>query len=375
MANRTTVTTTRSWVSRILGSFQGIIVGIVLFLLAFVVLWQNEGRTDLSTIADDSVAVSAAAVDGANEGKLVAAAGTVTADAPLGDPDYLRPGAYLALHRDVQMYAWVEHADSTTTKNTGGSETTTTEYSYAKEWVSRPADSSNFQIPGGHSNPSLTIPEADFTAPAAHVGVFAVEPNRLGLPGTEAVTLTPDALVEGTKGKVENNYLFTGRGSLQSPIVGDVRIQFTAVPANINVTVFGKQQGSSLIPYVRGNDTLYTAFRGDRDSAIAAMHSSYQTMGWVLRLIGFLMMWGGLTMITGPISTFLDVLPFLGNLSRTAISIVAFGIAAVLSLITIVISALVHNPIALLLLLLFIGGIGWLLYQRRRPTTPHPTVA
>ena len=40
----TTATQTQSWISRLGGSFKNVIFGIILFVVAFPVLFNNEGR-------------------------------------------------------------------------------------------------------------------------------------------------------------------------------------------------------------------------------------------------------------------------------------------------------------------------------------------
>lgn len=370
MTNRVVKTTTQGWLSRIMGSFVGVLFGIGLFLGSFFVLWNNEGRTDLSTIADDSVAIPAASVDPANEGKLVAASGVLAANEPLGDPDYLRPGAYLTLERDVEMYAWIERTSSTTETNLGGSETTTTEYTYEMGWTSNPANSSNFEVPQGHENPALNVQDAEFTASSATVGAFNVDLNSLSLPSSRDVALTNEMLASGVRGQVNSNFLYLRNGSASTPRVGDVRVSFSGVPSGQNVTTFAKQEGNALVPFVRGNDRLYLAHVGDRQSGIDALHSSYQTTGWIFRIVGFFMMWIGMGLVSGPLSTFLDVVPIFGKVSRSVIGFITFGVSLLLTIITVVIAMIMHNIIALLLLLLVIIGIGAFLYWRTKSTSP-----
>ena len=47
MVDKFVETTTKSWGSRIVGSFMGIIVGIILFLGAFPLIFWNEGHTKI----------------------------------------------------------------------------------------------------------------------------------------------------------------------------------------------------------------------------------------------------------------------------------------------------------------------------------------
>lgn len=372
MTERHVEVTTRGLGSRILGSIKGMLIGVLLFFLAFVVLWMNEGRVDISKIADDSIPVSAASVDPANDGTFVAASGTLTSDERLGD-EFLTAGPYIQLRRNVEMYAWVEQTEQETETNTGGSETTTTEYYYETTWTSNPRRSSSFKVPDGHENPPLHVEDASTTVSSARVGALAIDPNAIGLPSAQELALSQNDVAEGVDASVQSNYLLLGTASLQDPQVGDVRIRYRAVPSDVDVTAFGKQQGDRLVPYVhRGETRVYRVYTGDRSSAIASMASAHKTTGWLLRAAGFLMMWFGLTLILGPISTVLDVLPILGRLSRTMLAFVAFGIALVLSLITIVVSVIVHNTIILVTLLLLFGGAVVLLARRTRT---EPTAA
>src|SRR5215212_6282824 len=68
------------WLGNIMNSFVGVLLGIILFVVAFPVLWFNEGRTNMATIAKASVLVDGASVNAQAEGKQVAVDGTLTAD-------------------------------------------------------------------------------------------------------------------------------------------------------------------------------------------------------------------------------------------------------------------------------------------------------
>lgn len=347
---------------RLKGAIMGALFGILLFFGSFVVIWITEGRTDYSKIAEDSIAIVSDDVSGTNEGELVAANGRLTTNTPATDPDYLNGGTYIELSRDVEMYAWVERTRSETDRNVGGSETTTTEYYYEKEWVDSPKSSDSFRVPQGHQNPSLTINDASYYAENVKLGAFSLPfIDRLQLPSSEALPLTSQMVKANTP--LEGNYIFFGDGSLSSPQIGDVRISYQAVPADIQVTLFGKQEGSQLVPFVDGDDSLYRAYAGTRDEGIAAMKSEYTTSGWIGRIAGFFMMWIGLSLILSPISTFLDILPLLGNVSRWMFGAITFAIAFVLWLVTVIISIILHNIWVLLIVIALLGG-GFFFWQK-----------
>jgi hypothetical protein len=61
--------------SSLMESIKGVAIGGILFLVSFIVLWMNEGRTDLSAVAKKSVIANAAAVDKATDGRFVSVTG------------------------------------------------------------------------------------------------------------------------------------------------------------------------------------------------------------------------------------------------------------------------------------------------------------
>jgi Transmembrane protein 43 len=57
------------------------------------------------------------------------------------------------LKRKVEVYQWEEKSESRSTDNYGGSETTTTTYTYSKKWSDRKIDSTSFNDATNYSNP------------------------------------------------------------------------------------------------------------------------------------------------------------------------------------------------------------------------------
>jgi hypothetical protein len=243
------VTITRTgWLGNIMNSFVGLLFGIILFIVAFPVLWFNEGRTNMATVAKASVLVDGASVNRETEGKQVAVTGTLTSDQRLGDPPYLAAGNYIQLNREVEMYAWVEHKSTETRKETGGSSTTTTTYTYDKQWTSSPQDSDTFEHPQGHMNPSPTVKGTSAVVASARVGAYTINPNDISLPSGQDISLNSENVVVERKHTLAENTIFLGKGSFDAPQLGDIRISYNGVPANTQAIVFGKQQGAALVP-------------------------------------------------------------------------------------------------------------------------------
>jgi hypothetical protein len=268
------------------------------------------------------------------------------------------------------MFAWVEHKETDTRKDAGGSSTTTTTYTYEKQWTSNPEASQSFEHPQGHSNPPLPVQSTTLMVSSARVGVYTINPADITLPSSSDIKLNSEIVTTSGNRRLVGNYILLGRGSFDTPQLGDTRISYSGVAANTPVVAFGRQQGTALVPFVtRQNDRLYRVFANtDRAGAIQEMNTEYVVMGWILRLVGFLMMWIGLSLCFAPITAFLDVLPFLGSAGRFVIGLVALPVALVLSIITIVISFLAHNVLALIVVfgLLFGGVMLWSKLQKQR---------
>ena len=365
---KVTKVTTTSWGQRLMNSVVGVLVGFGLFFCSFGLIWYNEGRPNMADVAADSVAITADSVNNSTNGQMVAATGVLQAAEPLGDPLGLRPGNYISLQREVQMYAWVEKSSSRTQTNTGGSQTTTTEYTYDKEWVSSPPNSNNFERPSGHRNPdSMPYEQMTLKASAVRVGAYGLDVGNLALPSAETVALNNDNVVAETGFTIANNYLFQGRGSLNSPEVGDIRIRYSAVPAGISVTVFGQQEGDRIVPYYhKGNNILYQAHKGTRADGLAAMEASYRASLWGIRVGSLVAMWMGLMLVVGPVTTFLDVLPFLGHIGRGMLSVITFGVAFAFWLVATILSALLQSIWGLILAVIIVAGLAYFFIQRQK---------
>jgi hypothetical protein len=271
------------------------------------------------------------------------------------------------LVRNPEMYAWVETKKTRTEKRLGGGSDTITTYEYSREWTSHPEDSSSFKVEERHENPQMAIASKSWSASTAQVGAFKFSPADAELPTPSELTLKP-AMVTTRKARVEEDYLYQGDGTPNAPKVGDVRIKFSAVVANTGdrMTLYGTRQGSSVAAFMyKGEDRLFRVLRGTHAEAIAALHGEHVMMTWILRVLGFIFMWGGMALTFAPLNAVLDVVPFLGSTGRFVTGLVLLPIAFCLSVVTIVLSVVAHSPILLVLVVAGLLGGGFLLYKRK----------
>lgn len=427
MPDQFTEVTTVGYGKRIMDSIGGIFLGLILFIASFFVLYNNEGSVDYSQIAKTAVEIdsSSSTVDPALNGKLLVTSGNITTDDMVDDGQFLKPGKYLSLEKKVEMFAWEEKTSTQTQKNVGGSETKTTTYDYVKKWTSDPDESSSFKHPEGHSNPSLPYGSESKRAANAKVGVFSIDMASIKLPGSQnlalnkelvnlpetAVTptvpaispastqatatgsqqaLTPgavpfsngpgatpavgDSAETGKPVLAGSSYIFISRNpgsTIDNPQVGDIRVSYSVLNSGINGTVFGKVNNNTFTAYSdKDGNRLFEIYQGSKEEAETAMHQSYVMWKWIMRGVGFLMMWIGLSMMLGPIGVLADVLPILGTISRSLVGLITFIVALVLSSVTILISMLLHNVVAVVLAVLVVIGAVFFFLKNKKPGAP-----
>ena len=337
--------------------FVRMLFGVLALLGAVVLLWTNEGRVNLADVAVKSTPVSADMVDAANEGEFVSVTGRLDTAVPVTDDLYLRQAEFVQINRSVEMYAWVEDEDS---------DEDSTSYTYELAWTNDPRSAEEFVHPEGHENPPLLVYDETFTAVSATLGTFQIDTQQMQLPRPEPLALNRQNVLEGPY-RIGEEYLFEGKGTLETPQLGDVRVSFTAVPAGIMATAFGVQIGQTFVPYdYRGRAELYRVLAGSHAEAINELETEYKIMLWGFRVMGFFAMWLGFGLLVSPLTALLRFIPVLGNLGRKAIGALTFVLAFLLSLIIIIISALLHNIWALLTVAVLLG-VGFYLWQRNQP--------
>ncbi len=379
MPNTFTTSTTTGYGNRIINSVKGVVVGCIFIIGAFGLLYWNEGRKDLSSLARQSTAISAEQVasDASLQGKLVSVSGALTSTGQIGDGLFLQPGGYVSVARKVEMYAWVETKNTESHSNAGGSQTDTTTYTYKQEWTHDPQASQDFAHPEEHANPTESLSDTEVRAESVHVGAYAVgDMNGVTLPSGSPVTLSAqNTSLSGRAVLANQQYIFvpnaTSTGSLSNPEVGDIRISYSSVHPGMRVTLMGKLDGAAISSYVdQDNNELYRIFSGTRAEAISQLHAEYETLTWILRVVGFVLMLIGFMLIASPIATILDIIPLAGSISSGIIFLFAFLLSIVLTVITILVSMLVHNLVVLLVAVaLVIGGVIFWCKRKKAPST------
>ncbi len=343
-----TETTTQGCGSRIMGSVAGFFIGPILIAAAIWLLAWNEGRAVQAIVglndASKSVIESAGTPTPANEGKLVHVVAPATAAKPITDSDLgLTFDNDVAVNRIVEMYQWREKKDETSHDNAGGSQTTVTTYTYEQVWSQEPIDSTGFKHPAGHTNVAMPFSTQLYHAGDAKVGGYTLDDATLGLVKF-AVPVKPAA----PQGWVNHGDELYRSANPVNPAIGDLRVRYMSLPSGATLSVMAAQSHGGFTPYVTDNGYgIHFARLGNVTAAamIADKRASERALTWILRAVGAGVMFGGFSLLLGPLSAMASVVPFLGTIVRGAAAGLAFVLTVPLTLVTIALAWLAFRPL------------------------------
>ena len=359
-----TVTSSEGWFGRLGEAIKGVLIGLLLFIVAFPLIWWNEGRAvqtaeSLDEGAGAVVSVEPTKVDGENEGKLVHLSGMASTTDVLKDADFGIEEKGIKLIRSVEMYQWVEKKQRKTKKKLGGKKKVKTIYTYKKEWSKKWQDSDDFEITKGHTNPQMRYEELTRTAQNVTVGAFSLPPSMVAqISGATNIELDAAARDKATPAvrdsiKVANGSFYlrpdgaTADIDPVAPEIGDHRISFAVVRAS-DISLIAQQLGSSFKPYqTKAGDKLSIVKMGRATAAemFQAAQESNVALTWALRGVAFLMMFLGLTLMFRPLVVVADVVPLFGSALAIGSMFVALIIAVPLTLITMGVAWMAARPL------------------------------
>lgn len=215
-----TETTTQSWGSRLGDSIRGIIIGFILFIVSFPLLFWNEGNSvKVAQALEEGRGATVEVADitkinSENEGKLVHMCGDATTEDVLKDAEFCISYNGMLLRRHVEFYQWVEKTRSETKKNMGGSETTVTTYTYEKKWCDRPENSSGYKEAGHDNQVFYSVSGNEQYAENVKYGAFKFSPGMINKLGNEKTySLAEYKVPDQLRGRacVADKYLYIGR--------------------------------------------------------------------------------------------------------------------------------------------------------------------
>jgi Transmembrane protein 43 len=362
------------------------------FLAALGMLVNNETSSkhasDMLSQAQKEIRVTSAdAVDASMEGKLVSLSGTFSSKQGAQDSEFNVRSQGVALKRQVLMYQWIEYA-----YEEGRRRNRRTVYEYEMGWSDVYQDSSQFNVPQGHTNPPMSMRSQVFIAPDAKLGAYqftdaellsAALPVQMGeymeeaeadLAGSlvksdlsgisQPISTLPGVGLKADQGWVlQENAYYKATGNSEEAELGDLYVSFTQVPNGSEITLIGQQEGDQIKPWkADGGETLFLAREGQVNArqwlgeAIAASSKNLSVerwMGMALATLGFASFAAGL-------GAWLQNLPIFGRLLSFGMWLGGAFIGFTFGLIAMAIGWLSARPIvALLLVAALVAAICW----------------
>jgi hypothetical protein len=349
--------------SRIGNAIFGVLFGVVFFVAAIALLFWNEGRAVhtakmLREGAASVISVSADSMEPPNDGKLVHFTGSASGE-KLTDPLFHTSADGIQLSRVVQMYQWKETEKvGSQSDNIGGGQTSRKTYTYDKIWSADLIDSSNFHEKEYVNPRTMRVTGSKWAASQVKVGAFSLPPeliNRvdnyglLPLSDTNLEQLPHDLQGDAA---ISNGLCYISGQSRRTvnpgePQIGDLKVSVNLAPPG-PVSVVARQTGNSLDGYpTRAGGTLELLYVGNHPASemFATEQRHNSQLSWILRGVGFVVVWFGLLLILNPLAVAADVVGIIGRIVGSGIAVVSFLVAVTLSSITVAVAWIVYRPL------------------------------
>ena len=182
-----TETTTTGYGTRVGNSFKAIGSGFLMFVLGTALLWWNEGRAVKTEKMLDEAGSAYVEMENPNkkdaslDGELICGTAMATTEDSLIDAEFGIGANAIAIRRSVEYYQWIEHEQTKKEDKLGGKEVTTTTYTYSKQWVSSPVQSSQFHDPA-YQNKNMvltTVEDAEQYAENVSFGAYKLNESLI----------------------------------------------------------------------------------------------------------------------------------------------------------------------------------------------------
>jgi Putative virion core protein (lumpy skin disease virus) len=403
------VKTTKNYGNRLLDSLKGAGAGFIILFVGTIMLCANEGnyvKTDKAIRSAQNELVKVSDISTMNpslDGKLIHAYAFADTQDVLSDDLFGASEKAIALVRLVEYYQYEEHSKTEKKDKLGGSEETTTTYTYEKKWVTSPINSAGFTNPdykksnivlendvksqllyaknvsfGAYKLPAFIIEEIKGSVPV-ETNISAAElaawSNRIAQ-RAKSVGYKADSNAALAQ-VVQGNIVYFGR-SPSSPQIGDVRITLAKVPP-ANISIIARVIGPTFERYLAPNGRTFTSVAMGMVSAETMIESAKKANSfytWLLRIIGIILVVAAFKMIFKILPTLFKVLPPLATIVGAGVTLVCSVGGFAWSLVVISLAWLFYRPlIGIPMLLIAVAGIWFLKKKAKEKAALAPAAA
>lgn len=364
----TTRTTKVGYGSKLGSSIKGIFGGFIAIIVSIVLLWWNEGNSvrEIKKVAEgrkNTIAIESNRVLSDYEGELVHLSGFATTDETLSDPSFGISANAIVLERVVEMYQYKENVKREEKENLGGSTTVTETFTYEEVWSPSLISSDNFAESWRKNPKQFTNKEDAWYAREVTLGAFKLSDgviNAMG--GYEELAVNSESYQdESGRSRIDNGMVYFGENP-KFPQIGDERISYKVLYPQ-QISVIAQQSGNSFKPYkTKVGKTILMVAQGDvsADEMYEMEEQKNAFIRWLLRLLGFVIMFIGFAALFKPLSVAGSVVPFIGKIVGFGTGLIAFVLAFTISLTVIAIAWIVYRPLLGIALLALGGGAFYL---------------
>lgn len=322
----------QSFFEKMKNSFKGVLLGLILIPASFIIVYYASQREQASEVLNKALPLDQ--VSKAKEKNLpIYIEGSLNVE-NVGDDFYLKPGPYLKISRNTQMYAYISEEKSETVKENGKDIKKTT-YSCNMGWTSTPntshkgkgCESENKTNPpqkisqfNKTTNPNIIYSNKNFSING--------EVDYINMPEKN---ITKEDLSENLPN--EKNYFYLSESCKNNPTVGCERFYYSIITYNPDKTYtgIGTVVDQNLSGFVSKENHKYLVIgEGKYNDVIKSLGSRDATMTWILFAISVFALGFGLILLIGPFLELLQMIPFIGNLGSGLIKILLFVVSFVI---------------------------------------------
>jgi len=327
-------------------NFGSLILGIILFLGSFCLLWWNEGNSAkkiniANYLEKHAIEVNANSIQRDNDNRLVATNGYAHTSATLEDEFVSSPNT-LVLERNVKMFQWVEDNEDGKTV-------------YKKEWSEAEENSDDFEDKS-HKNPHFSVTSKEYVAQKATLGQYDLTEKQIEMiePQKEFSNLK-----EKPEYKIIDNQYYKGK-NIENPEIGDILISYNYAPSDSAISIIGEQKFDNTITSMvhKKLGKIYIQYDGKmtKDEMLEKDRNDSKILTMGLRFLGWFLMFIGLKLFFEPLMGILNFVPILGKAADTVTTFIFALITFALSIFTISIAWFAYRPL-LSISLIIIGTI------------------
>lgn len=353
----------QNYFSRLGSSIGGVFFGLAILLLSGWLLFWNEGKAvrvtqGLNEISKKIEEISPNSIDPKYDKQPIYLSGDLTATQPITDNKFDIETNDLKLKRQVETYQWQENIESKEKKMSDGSTKKIDVVTYEKIWSEELIDSTSFEQPEEHKNPTeIPLKKFETTATEIKLGMHTLSQGLIQQLSTYTPLQIEDdnsaiasvaASLQKTHTVADNVVTFSNISTENNNSqIGSIRITFTKVSPH-KVSIIAQQIGETFEPYkTKSGESIEILSSGTNSdiNIISNQQSANKSRTWMFRVLGVIGLFAGFSLILKPLSALIDFIPLLNVVAKTGVSLVAAVLSIATATITIGISWFAHRPL------------------------------